>query len=307
MDEINVAIGQLNHAYGILEDGVSPIERITDIDLTKDRRVNDVDKGITSLDSAIEFFDECLTLDGEKFSAKQPYYCHCQIKRLGTPQKFFIKLCKYEPDTEEDNIQQYIKTIVIQAAKKEKEEEYDVVKSEWVDVEFMFTPLAGDFDCILFQLQRTSEDYVVNKNNEVTQRYPKIIYQELGTITNLITESILANVENPTLYKLGVQAAQDFEMCINGEEIHVPRNGVYEIKNGVIPITFLGVSKIAVENDNNPLESGTVAFCKKTIDTEYRAYETGNYSSEDIKSASCLGTDKITYIDSFVMDYMYHI
>ena len=80
-------------------------------------------------------------------------------------QTFNIKLVKSTVTSNEDNIEQYLKTITV----------YQGLETNWADVEFVFTPY-DIFDTILFELQRDRSDY------QIETRYPIIIYEELSLL-----------------------------------------------------------------------------------------------------------------------------
>ena len=77
-------------------------------------------------DSGLEFWDECVR--ELSLITGTSYFFHCKIRKNKTPQRFDIKLVNYDDNSKE----QYIKTIDIVGGDK----------SEWVDIEFIFTPAA---------------------------------------------------------------------------------------------------------------------------------------------------------------------
>lgn len=169
---------------------------------------------------ANDFEDEAIY--GGGLNSENNYYFHGKIQRmLDIEQTFDIKLVYAERDENKD--EQFIKTIVVAAGQT----------SEWVDVEFIFNPLKN-FNCILFELQRTQYDYITQ------DRSPKIAYQELSIIQNVLPNNILPDNQS-TLIKLGIQSRPGLMMCINGEEIRACRTGIYEFKNGLITINFFSV------------------------------------------------------------------
>lgn len=276
-------VGQYNHNKDSGDDS-SFIDLITAG--TADRRQNQSDSGIigSSLDP---FKDECVRVG--TLSASKYYYFRGQIKRLKSEQIIYIKLVNYETSVGEA-IEQYIKTITIQGGNPD----------EWVSVEFIFHPVV-QFDCILFQLQRTIDDY------RIMARYPKIAYQELGVVKNIVSAKIGTDIN---LLKIGVQSHPSLMMCINGEEIRTPRSGIYEIKNGILPINFFSVVNAAIENTTSletwmtsigsqslaiekALEAGTM-----TVDTAIQKYEA-------MQSKCFFDTSKTISLDPFTLDYMY--
>ena len=203
------------------------------------------------------FQDECIKILGG-MQKNINYYFHGKIKRMKTKQSFDIKLINYDDNKSDE---QYIKTIDIQPMQDGL--------NEWYDIEFIFTP-AANFDTILFELDRIKIDFTGES------RVPVILYQELSLINNLITSQI-GEVE---LLKIGAQARPGLLMCINGEEIRIGRTGIYEIKNGIINITFFSVCAAADEKEEIDLNQ---------IDT----------------SKCIFDTQKVRTIDAFTLDYMY--
>ena len=265
-------LGQYNKNKNVPDDNIF----MTQIEVgTNRRRAASSDDGVSGMSSP--FVDECCYVS-TGFSASKNYYFHGKIKRMLTAQTIYIKLVNFEQDTQTGEVEQYIKTINVAAG--------DV--HEWVDVEFVFTPLIV-FDTILFELQRTTYDY----REEV--RYPIIAYQELSQIENLISARIGVGME---LIKIGVQSRPGLMMCINGEEIHTPRSGVYELKNGVILVSFFSIVSPAKEDTNEMIDwinSANDAYDAATSEAERAA----------IGSRCFFATDKTRIIDSFTMDYMY--
>ena len=270
-------VGQYNHNNASSDDA-SFITPITTGTATRYSGSSSTSVGSSSLDS---FSDECITNLG--LVSSEYYYFRCQIKRMAMPQTFSIKLINFNNSA----IEQFIKQITIQGGNRE----------EWVNVDFIFHPLTS-FDTILFQLQRSSEDY------QGLARYPKIAYQQLGSINNIINTKVGNNI---SLLKIGVQSHPGLAMCINGEEIHISRTGIFEIKNGVIPVTFFSVVNPATESTT------TVDDWIATINQQIEDIENDPSLTPEQKEAAyrainsrCFfDTTKVYKIDAFTLDYMY--
>lgn len=280
-------LGQYNKNKTVPEDNIF----MSYIDVGEQRRREvPSDSGVSGLNST--FQDECCYVSSG-FSIAKNYYFHGKIKRMLSPQTFTIKLVNYNQEGRTDVVEQYIKTIAIGGGDLH----------EWVDIEFIFTPLVV-FDTILFELQRTVEDY----RDEI--RYPIIIYQELSQIENLISTKIGIGTQ---LIKIGVQSHPGLMMCINGEEIHTPRSGVYELKNGVILVSFFSIVTAAKEDTN--LLINKMNSINDQVDQIIADYEAGIITKEEaerrkslIRSECFFNTGiypKTRTIDSFTMDYMY--
>jgi hypothetical protein len=251
------------------------------------RKQENSDSGTTiSSDALSLFYSECIQMDSA-LSAGNTFYLHVKIKRLVSAQRFYIYLCNYTIDDNEEEKTQYVKTIDVQAGDP----------NTWADCEVVFSPLI-DFDCILFQLQRTIDDY------RTATRYPRIIYEELSEVNNIITTQIGYGTE---LVKIGVQSHPGLIMCINGEEIRVGRSGIYEIRNGIISVNSFSVLQAAEEDPDgsNPLRTkdGEVA----TLD-EYLAEVAAESDAEGASATNsrCIfSNSKLRGMDAFVLDYMY--
>ena len=273
-------IGQYNHNSASLDDAsfITPITTGTVA-----RRINSGDAGVSG-SSLNSFSDECIK-DLNLISSEY-YYYRCQIKRMTSSQTFIIKLVNYA-DTVSGATEQFIKQITIQGGDRE----------EWVNIEFIFHPILT-FDTILFQLQRTIDDY------RVFARYPKIAYQQLGSINNIINSKIGNNI---SLLKIGVQSHPGLTMCINGEEIHTSRSGIYEVKNGVIPVTFFSVTNPAIEN-TTAVEDWKTNINQQIENIENDPTLTPQQKENRYKAinSECFFVISKKYvIDAFTLDYMY--
>lgn len=240
------------------------------------------------------FYDECIK--ELSLNIDTSYYFHGKIRRMKTEQTFNIKLCYFDYSTDERKVTQFIKNITVASGNKE----------DWVDVEFIFTPLQP-FDCLLFELQRTQTDF-----NENMARDPLILYEELSVIKNVLIDPQIiketSNNKEMKLIKLGVQSVPGFLMCINKEEIHTGGTGIYEIKNGVITVSSFSVVHAAEENS-----AGEAAI--STWVNEMADYDDGYYyrieEDERIYQKYCLclfNTNqypKTRTLNGFTLDYMF--
>ena len=281
-------IGQYNHNYasGDDDDFIIPI---TSGEVK--RRETDIDKGVTG-GTLAPFNDECIKIaDGGGFQSGVTYYFRGQIKRMTDSQIFNIKLVNYDRPENGNGVEQFIKQIVVQGGSYEH---------EWVSVEIIFTPLEGlTFDTLLFELQRNINDY------RVMIRYPLIAYQQLGVVKNKIEDMAGNGVQR--LLKIGVQSHPGLMMCVNKEEIHMSRTGIFEIRNGVLPVDFFSVVNAATETET------TVDDWKAERDSEVINIEQ-TYSDptdkereyEKLHSECFFGTNKQYKIDAFTLDYMYN-
>ena len=284
---LSYIIGQYNHNKASGDDStyITPIRSGT-----VSRRNNSGDMGVigSSLDP---FKDECIT--DLNLVTTNYYYFRCQIKRMTNPQVFTVKLVNYDQSSIGE-VEQFIKQISIRGGERE----------EWVSVEFIFHPIV-QFDTILFQLQRTIDDY------RQFARYPKIAYQQLGIINNIISSKI---GEDISLLKIGVQSHPGLVLCVNGEEMHLSRSGIFEIRNGVIPVNFFCVLNPAIEVDRDPTVTSSVEGWKISVNQQIEVIESDPSLTPEQKEAAysainskCFfGTAKKYEIDAFTLDYMYN-
>lgn len=280
-------IGQYNHTSATGDDAsyITPIKSGTIA-----RRNNSGDMGV--IDSTLSSFsDECIT--GLNLLPSGYYYFRGQIKRMTDAQAFTIKLVNYE-SAATDEAEQFIKQVTIRGGDRE----------EWVSIEFIFHPVV-QFDTILFQLQRTIYDY------RQLVRYPKIVYQQLGSVNNIIDSKVANGV---SLLKIGVQSHPGLTLCVNGEEMHVSRSGIYEVKNGILPVNFFSVVNAAEEYNKEVTDVSSVEGWKTSINAEIEDIEndptiTLEEKEARYKAIDCkcfFDTPKIYKIDPFTLDYMYN-
>ena len=280
-------VGQYNHNSASADDAsfIDPIKTGT-----AKRRQNSGDMGVIGGSELDPFSDECIS--DLNLVTSEYYYFRCQIKRMVEAQQFTVKLVNYD-SVAAGSVEQYLKTVVVQGGDRE----------EWVSVELVFHPVV-QFDTILFQLQRTIEDY------RVFSRSPKIAYQQLGTINNIIESKIASDIE---LLKIGVQSHPGMTLCVNGEEIHTSRSGIFEVKNGVLPIRFFSAMNPAIEYNTSETDRTSVEGWKKYVNQLIEEIESdpsitiqekeARYKA--INSKCFFGTPKIYSIDAFTLDYMY--
>ena len=213
----------------------------------------------------IQFNDVGLQLNSNKFNSSTKYYCHARIKRMNSVQKYSIRLIS---NTLGENTEQQIKNIEVASGSED----------EYVDVDFIFVPYTNNyFDTIAFVLERTADDLITGGRN------PVIGFMELSTINNWIAQ---VNAEKG-LAKIGVHTYKPFlMMCINGEEVHTPRSGVFELRDGIVITTFFSVV-CAAEPDGDQWDN--------------------QISTNPTTSMSFIGQSKKRYTDSFTLDYIYSI
>lgn len=246
------------------------------------------------------------------------YYFHGKIKRLEESQVFYVKLYYNDNGIYKE---QYIKTIAIHKGDIRNNQ----LQSEWVDIEFIFTPVE-QFSYLVFELQRDPElDYASE-----TIRYPFIAFQELSKVENILETKNL--VGNNKLIKIGIQSRPSILMCINGEEIRTSKTGIYEFRNGVISVTSFSVCNHINEKYDSIREGYTgEEFLSDCNLSEWMLYINNSYQKiqEEYKESSMsdrdapkkratavknlvrkcfFGSEKDDrVIDNFTLDYLIYI
>lgn len=173
-----------------------------------------IDSDITIGNTTITCKDNGFYLDNG-YQPNQNYYICCEIESLSTDQVFYVKLIN---EANPSSKTQYIKTIKI------------AKDSGTHMIDFIFSPIEH-FETLVFELQRTAEDYSKPRGTSIKRK-------ELSIVNNILGGALINAKE---LVKIGVQAAPGTKMCINNEEINVGRTGVYEIKNGIITVDFFSI------------------------------------------------------------------
>lgn len=157
------------------------------------------------------------------------YYFAGIIQKTSFVQKINIKLVNKDEDQSFANKKmQFIKTIEIPSS----------TDRDMYFIEFIFNPMIK-FDSLLFEME----------SGNTNRRIGCMDLSELNNIIN--NNNYLAVPETgSSLIRFSIQAVPGFLMCLNGEEIRVPRNSIYEIKNGIILIKFFTpVAHNTVENE----------------------------------------------------------
>lgn len=235
----------------------------------------------------VSFDNNALYLTGNDqntFLTSNNYYYHGKIKELSSNQIiniYLVTATKTQGSTSYTigEVMQFIKQVNIIAG--------DETKSQWADIECTFTPYDGSFNAILFELNRTATDDYTTAG----PRYTLMIHTEISIIKNLLTNPISIG-NNSKVLKLGVQSRPNLVMCINGEEIRTSRTGIYEIRNGIVPITFFSIVTGAFNTDVH----------QKELDLNV---EWNTRPHNEIQSACLIDKLSTRVTDSFTMDYMY--
>ena len=267
-------IGQQNQAGG---DGSSYATPITQGVI---KRIRKQQQG-TFDDSYFSFENVCLELNN-KLQANTSYYVHAIIKMFGSStQTYNIKLgCSDDPSG--SKAEQQIKRIVVvqrQGTTGEKNAE----------IEFVFTPINDFYDRIIFDLERFPEVDYKTEGGILIGRTPYMAFIEISQINNKIP----TEVNNTPLSKIGVQSHPDLLMCINGEEIHMSKSGIFELRDGILKVDFFSVIKAA------KIPEDSLSY--PVLESQLQKTE----EDVDIDNLNLIGVNKIREIDAYTLDYMY--
>lgn len=164
----------------------------------------------------ITFKDPCINLFGEYvLNSEDCYYLKIKVKQNDNVQNFSVKLLN--TSLSKDN-EQYL-------------EEFNVpVGTAFSYYELVFQP-NSIYDTIVFELKRNSLDHEIMNLDGTSGRVLIIDTINLEKLINVI--DFLKNSYNELEYltKIGVQGPTALLMCINGEQIRIGKNKIYEINN----------------------------------------------------------------------------
>lgn len=260
-------------------------------------------------------YEECIQYN-QQFSDSQVYYLHAKVKRLNSDFTLNILLVKLTDDENEFS-SQFLKSINVKGMPElqvvnqpadgiltlSNEEE-----SKWHDIEVIFKPNTNEYDYIVFQMVRT---------NNSNLGFPTIIYQELSLVNNYKTNSIDVGGNVGKVIKFGIQAEPGTVMCINGQEIHVGKSGIYEIRNGIIYLDYFSIVQAGVENDEKSYadylreptptseEFANVKNFQDLLDTLFAKDNNANNMGDYTYSQCLFKHPKTRSIKAFTIDYIY--
>ena len=188
--------------------------------------------------SIIDFYDQCMFLTGTNVvSALFSYYLKFTVRQLpDSPQEFTIKLQNDEVAI--DNVQTVRKFTVKQGV-------------ETSTFELIFNP-NSNYNQIVFELKRLASDFSLYNDDGTNGRIMDITISNFEKVNNVISDFLAQKYSGLSkLKKIGIQGPPGLLFCIDGEEIHVGRNGIYELYNDNINISYLGfVIKDALYTQN---------------------------------------------------------
>lgn len=191
--------------------------------------LNPLQYSIAQIDTtivSINFKDICGQLSGDNVMNNQNcYYLHFKVKkRSDSIQSFYLKL-KNSLKTEDNEqiIEQYTVDSVMAGV------------DQWAYFEVIISPNA-EYDQIIWELQRINTDFNNSDNQSQKQQIGRIMNIEIQSYAQLV--DIVTTLKNTYpklkyLTKIGIQGPPALLTCINGEQIRLGRNGIYEINNGI--------------------------------------------------------------------------
>lgn len=302
---MNYRISQYNYSPNSLEpDSDKKFMSVIDSsDIWKAAKINTLIDSNSNVILGATNTEECVKFEhGKALNSENIYYLHAKIKRMTSDMTIYVQLANYN-STPAQRTTQYLQTINIQRGNN----------SEWYDFEIIFKPLTDNFDCIVFQLQRTVADFSGDG-----YRVPIILYEELSIIKNFKT-----NLTDNRIIKMGIQARPGILMCINGQEIHIGKNGIYEIRNGIIYVDYFSIVKAAteIEGEATPINGEDkmivngeyIKVHKDCYTLEQFLYEMANSNKNqnlgegETYSECIFNHPKKRTINAFTIDYMYEV
>lgn len=169
--------------------------------------------------SEVEFLDISIDLNESLIYGENYYLKIVFFRNLTYDQNITFTL-------QSDTTEQFIETYFIPKG--------DTSQDYAVPIELIISP-NGSYNKILLTLNRTISDYSIYNAEDNT--YGRKI--NISSIYIAKIENILNTIGHSTLNKIGVQGPPGLLMCINGQDIRIGPNGIYEINNGY-KVTFIG-------------------------------------------------------------------
>lgn len=176
-----------------------------------------------SYSEAVTFIDKGIFLNTSNLLvAKQSYYLNFTVHRLPDTDQIISVYLKNSTETENGD-RQNLYTYTIKKG----------LYSNPVPIELIINP-ANSFDEIVFELQRTADDYSKQNKDGTHGRKMEI---EINHLTRLY--NVLDYIGIKPLAKIGIQGPPGLLMSINGEEIRIGRSGIYEMAYNM-SVDFIG-------------------------------------------------------------------
>lgn len=168
--------------------------------------------------SSQEFTDYAIQLtQSNAFAYGHNYYVKIGIRRAESAQTIIVNL---QNSDQTNTNYQILDTIVIP--------EQDNSINQTVILELVFSPNAS-YNRVVLTLQRTAYDYTISNTEGTGGRLIEVDAEQVETAEIYNVLQVLQGVNY--LRKIGVQGPPGLLMCINGQDIRIGPNGIYEIKN----------------------------------------------------------------------------
>lgn len=182
---------------------------------------------IRNEDSIIDFYDQCLYLNGTNVvNSLYSYYLKFEVEQfIDSTQEFTLKL---KSDEVNINYHQNIKNFVVKQG------------TDVTSFELIFNP-NSNYNQIVFELKRLALDFNMDNGNNMNGRIMKIKILKFDRIINVISSYLAKNYDGlKTLKKIGIQGPPGLLFCIDGEEIRIGRSGIYELYNENVAVSYIG-------------------------------------------------------------------
>lgn len=164
--------------------------------------------------------------------------CGNLARAINNTESFYLRFGVRQQYEAEQNFYLKLRNSNLQTGTVDSEqliEEYKVGQGgDMVYFDIIITP-NSEYNQIVWELKRTIIDYQTSIEN-VSGRLMQIQIEEDNSFFKLkdIFKSIFGNSSNIKGFsKIGVQGPPLLLMCINGQQIRVGYNGIYEINNGM--------------------------------------------------------------------------
>lgn len=177
--------------------------------------------------SIINFYNPCIFATGiNSISFVYSYYLKFEIQQLAnSPQDITIKLKNSENNVED---YQVIRQIHVNQG------------IEKTSFELIFNPNTN-YNEVVFELNRIALDYNLDNHDGTSGRISQIKIDKFERVNNVISNYLSTAYHGlTTLKKIGIQGPPGLIFCVNGEEIHIGRSGVYELYYEDLEISYIG-------------------------------------------------------------------
>lgn len=216
-----------------------PSDYLTEVVLQQSDRITEA-----SSVERIYFKDIKFNIKDSTFSRNTNYYVKIEIerpnaiidennKKRNSNQEFLLFL---ENESQSQQTSQFLKNFYIPSIVSENQ------TATCITLELIFNP-SLTFSSLVLQMRRTGIDYLIQPDEtdqSLYGRVAKITSIKCYVINNILNTIAEQNQQSSIEFiKMGIQGPSGMLMCINGEEIRIWPNGIYQVKSGY-KISFLG-------------------------------------------------------------------